>query len=106
MFEGYEILYSKQILVPIQASDAAFDFPQLEELPNVQAVNTSVNPLNPADYVLTNFVGDLAEQVVNVRGSLTTPPCSPANWLLATQIREISRNDVSGGVLFGVYVIN
>lgn len=70
------------------------DLPQLEELANVQAVNTSVNPLNANDYMLSSFVGDLDEQVVNVRGSLTTPPCSPANWLLATQIREISRNDV------------
>lgn len=61
----------------------------------VSGVNSSVLVTDPERFVLSNFVGDLMEQIVNVRGSLTTPPCSPANWFLAPQIREVSRNDVS-----------
>lgn len=61
----------------------------------MSAVNTSHVPSDPQRYRLDNFVGDLMEQVVNIRGSLTTPPCSPANWLMVSQVRDVSRNDVS-----------
>lgn len=61
----------------------------------MSAVNTSHVPSDPQRYRLDNFVGDLMEQVVNIRGSLTTPPCSPANWLMVPQVRDVSRNDVS-----------
>lgn len=67
----------------------------MAELDRVQSVNSSVQLQSPSGYTLRSFVGNLAEEIVNVRGSLTTPPCSPANWLVATQVREVSRNDVS-----------
>lgn len=75
----------------------------MAELDRVQSVNSSVQLQNPTGYTLQSFVGSLAEEIVNVRGSLTTPPCSPANWLVATQVREVSRNDVSGRNYFYIF---
>lgn len=78
-----------------QVSDFAANNPRLREISRVQSVNTSVEIQNGNGYRLREFVGTLNEEIVNVRGSLTTPPCSPANWVIATTVREVSRNDVS-----------
>ena len=83
------------------ASNNARDWPLLAELDRVQRVNSTVTPGNPERYLLSNFVGDLNERVVQFRGSLTTPPCSPANWIVVPQLRRISRNDVSDLVIRG-----
>lgn len=77
-----------------QVSDGADDWPLLAEVANVGTVNSSVVPEDPQNYALANFAGDLIEEIVNIRGSLTTPPCSPANWFFAPQIRTVSRTDV------------
>lgn len=50
----------------------------------------------PEDYRLSEFVGDLDEQLIAYRGSLTTPPCAHASWIVAKTIRKISVHDVSG----------
>lgn len=49
----------------------------------------------PEDYMLSEFVGDLDEELIAYRGSLTIPPCSPASWIVAKTIRKISVRDVS-----------
>lgn len=49
----------------------------------------------PEDYNLFEFVGDLDEELIAYRGSLTTPPCSPASWIVAKSVRKISVKDVS-----------
>ena len=48
----------------------------------------------PEDYMLSEFVGDLDEELIAYRGSLTTPPCSPASWIVAKRVRKISVKDV------------
>lgn len=77
-----------------QVSDGASDNPRLAELNQVQSVNSDVQLQMPSGYMLQNFVGTLMEETVNFRGSLTTPPCSPANWIVATGVRQVSRGDV------------
>lgn len=49
----------------------------------------------PSDYMLSEFVGDLDEELIAYRGSLSTPPCSHASWIVAKTIRKISTRDVS-----------
>lgn len=49
----------------------------------------------PSDYSLYDFVGDLDEELIAYKGSLTTPPCSPASWIVAKNVRKISVKDVS-----------
>ena len=44
--------------------------------------------------MLSEFVGDLDEELIAYRGSLTTPPCAPASWIVATRVRKISVRDV------------
>lgn len=45
--------------------------------------------------MLSEFVGDLDEELIAYRGSLSTPPCSHASWIVAKTIRKISTRDVS-----------
>ena len=77
-----------------RVSDGAQDNPRLSFVDQVQSVNSRVELQSPDGFTLRDFVGDLSGGIINLRGSLTTPPCSPANWLLKEMPQQVSRNDV------------
>lgn len=85
-----------------QVSEYAPDNSVFAVIEQLTAVNSTVQLQNARRFTLRRFVGNLAEEFVNARGSLTTPPCAPASWLLATRVRDISRNDVRNLLLRSV----
>lgn len=83
--------------LPTQVSNKVTDSPLFSSVRQLKMVNSSVLFRGfPEDYMLSEFVGDLDEELIAYRGSLTTPPCSPASWIVAKTVRKISVRDVSG----------
>lgn len=83
----------------LQVSAKVIDASIFSSVRQLKMVNSSVLYRGfPEDYSLWEFVGDLVdEELIAYRGSLTTPPCSPASWIVAKEPKRISVKDVSWG---------
>lgn len=88
-----------------QVSNKVTDSPLFSSVRQLKMVNSSVLFRGfPEDYMLSEFVGNLDEELIAYRGSLTTPPCSHSSWIVAKTIRKISIRDVSLFILLNTFV--
>lgn len=76
-------------------SNKVTDSPIFSSVRQLKMMNSSVLFRGfPEDYSLFEFVGDLDEELIAYKGSLSIPPCSPASWIVAKNVRKISVKDV------------
>lgn len=68
----------------------------LVNLDQVREMHTSTTITNtPPGFRMRDFVGSFSQTFIAYQGSLTTPPCNEAvSWLVAKDIKGISRGDV------------